>query len=132
LDASVAIAWCFPDENVEYAERILDRLKTHVALVPSLWRIELANSFLVGERRNRCTRADVVAWTSFLDSLPIEMDEETGMRALSDVLDVARSFGLAVYDAAYLELAIRLGIPLATLDERLKQTLAHAGISEFS
>jgi predicted nucleic acid-binding protein len=92
----------------------------------------VANALLVGERRKRCTQADTTAWTGFLQSLPITVDQETTGRAWGDVLNLARSQNLSVYDAAYLELALRLGFPLATLDEKLNAAAAGVGVSAHS
>jgi predicted nucleic acid-binding protein len=89
-------------------------------LVPSIWALEVANALLVAERRKRVSQTDsAAAWTS-LQKLPIEIDRETGRRAGSDILVLARQQKLSVYDAAYLELAMRKGTPLASLDEPLR------------
>ena len=94
-------------------QAILDSLADARAVVPSLWHLEVGNSLLVGERRGRSTQADTVNWLKFLNALPIAVDGETVTRAWSDVLSLARTHGLSAYDAAYLELALRRGLPLA-------------------
>jgi predicted nucleic acid-binding protein len=131
LDGSLAIAWCFPDEKTSYAQAVLDSLAQTHALVPSLWHLEVGNSLLVGERRNRSTQADTAAWLGFLNALQITVDEETVVRAWSEVLYLARAHKLSVYDAAYLELALRRGLPLASLDRALKTAAAAVGVQEF-
>jgi predicted nucleic acid-binding protein len=119
LDCSVAMPWCFADEENAYAEAVLDRLEKTAAIVPSLWRLEAANILLSAERRKRITRAEATRLASFLSDLPIHDDSESALRGLSRVLDLGRDHHLTAYDAAYLELALRLGLPLATLDQQL-------------
>jgi predicted nucleic acid-binding protein len=131
LDSSLALAWCFPDEKAPAPVAILDSLATAHGIVPSLWHLEVANSLLVGERRKRSSEADTVNWLRFLESLPIAVDEETVTRAWSTVLTLARSHNLSAYDASYLELAIRRGLPLATLDDKLKTAATAIGIAEY-
>lgn len=128
LDCSVALAWCFPDEHAPYPQSVLDSLAAKAAAVPSLWHLEVANALLVGERRGRCTSEDVATWLGFLAALPIRTDLETDARAWSDTLRLARIYTLSVYDASYLELAVRRGLSLAALDGRLKTAATAAGI----
>jgi predicted nucleic acid-binding protein len=132
LDASVTLAWCFEDEASPYAEAVLEKLAPGAAVVPSIWPLEVANALLVAERRKRLTRAKVTRFLQVLRSLPIVVDSEGGARALDTVLDLARAHGLSVYDAGYLELALRDGLPLATLDERLKRAARQAGVEVAS
>jgi predicted nucleic acid-binding protein len=129
LDCSIAMSWCFADECDAYAESVLDQLRSAQAVVPSLWRLEAANVLLVAERRGRITRSESTRLTSFLTELPIMVDEESALRGLGIVLDLGRDHGLTAYDAAYLELAIRLGVPLATLDRQLSEAARSAGVS---
>lgn len=116
LDASVAAAWFFPDEDDAIADEAIARLASDVALVPTLFWFEIRNLLVVGERRGRIVPADSALFLTRLDALPIEADQ-TPMSG--DALSLARSHGLSVYDAAYLELARRRAIALATLDRRL-------------
>jgi predicted nucleic acid-binding protein len=132
LDGSVAVAWCFPDEQAPYPQAVLDSLATTRAFVPSLWPLEVGNSLLVGERRRRSTQADTTHWLGFLALLPITVDDETTIRAWQDTLSQARAQELSVYDAAYLELAMRRGLPLASLDERLKAAALAVGVAEYT
>jgi predicted nucleic acid-binding protein len=128
LDCSVALAWCFHDEQDPYADAIAGRFPAIDVVVPSLWHLEIANVFVVGERRGRSTQADTLTWTGFLSSLPVTVDGETVARAWADTLSLARAHNLTAYDAAYLELALRLGLPLATLDSQLKSAAQAAGV----
>ncbi len=131
IDSSVAIAWCFPDERDTYSQSVLEALASEQAIVPDLWHLEVANTLIVGERRQRSTQANTVTWLGFFNSLPIVVDEETRAHAFADTLSLARECGLSVYDAAYLELAIRRGLPLATLDAKLKTAAASVGVSLY-
>lgn len=131
LDGSVALAWCFADEADPYADAIARKLPDIVPVVPAIWHLEVANALLVGERRGRCDQADTSNWTVFLASLPITVDEPGGARVFAHVLPVARANNLSTYDAAYLELCLRRGLPLATLDKRLKAVAVAVGVGIF-
>jgi predicted nucleic acid-binding protein len=128
LDGSVALAWCFPDEKAPYPDAVLTSLAATRAMVPSLWHLEIANVLLVSERRNRSTEANTTAWLAFLQALPITVDEETPVRAWREVLTLARAHRLSSYDASYLELALRRGLPLATLDDKLRAAARATGV----
>ncbi len=106
---------------------MLDSLAYTRAVVPGLWQLEVGNAWLVGERRKRCTEGDTARWIGFLKALPITVDDETGTHAWGEVLRLSRTHNLSTYDAAYLELAVRRGLPLATLDERLKLRSGNGG-----
>jgi len=131
LDCSVTMAWYFKDEANAYAKAVRRALSGARAVVPALWPLEVANILVLGERRQRSTEAEASKWLKYLQMLPIRIDDETSARAWSDTLHVARSHDLSVYDAVYLELAIRLGLPLASLDDKLKAAAASAGVAEF-
>jgi predicted nucleic acid-binding protein len=131
IDSSIAIAWCFPDEKDAYSQSVLDALVTEPAFVPSLWHLEVSNTLLVGERRKRSTQTNTVQWMSFLASLPITVDEHTHLHAFGDVTTLGRSQNLSAYDAAYLELAMRRGLPLATLDDKLKAAAKAVGVTLY-
>jgi len=131
LDNSVAMVWGFDDEADPYAESLLDLMPTARAYVPTLWPLEVANVLLVGERRKRITPADTAAFLALLGTFPITVDDETTVRAWSETLSLARAQGLSVYDAAYLELAMRRGLPLATLDDKLKAAAQAVGVSLY-
>lgn len=132
LDNSVTMSWAFSDEADPYAQDVLNALPGATAVVPSIWPLEAANVLLVGERRGRITRADSTSFVAILDGLSIGVDGETSERALKDTLDLARAQGLSVYDAAYLELAMRRGLPLATLDGKLKAAALVVGVAIYS
>ena len=89
------------------------------------------NTLLVGERRKRSTQANTVTWLGFLTSLPITVDEETKSHSFGDTLSLAREHNLSAYDAAYLELAMRRGLPLATLHDKLKTAAEAVGVALF-
>ena len=129
LDGSLALAWCFPDEHAPYPRSVLDSLASVAAAVPAIWHNEVANALLIGERRGRCSAADTDTWTAFSGGLPIAVDPETQARAWPNTRALARTHQLTHYDASYLELAIRLALPLATLDNRLGQA---AGVPAYT
>ncbi len=132
LDGSVTLAWYFLDEMNDYAHAVRDALPRGQAVVPSLWPLEVANVLLVGERRKRISPADTLQFLSLLETFPITVDEETNARAWGDTLGLARAHNLSVYDAAYLELAMRRGLPLATLDDKLKAAATAVGVALYS
>jgi predicted nucleic acid-binding protein len=130
LDASVAVAWCFEDETTAYADRILNLLaEGEEATVPPLWPYEVANALIVAERRARITLAKVVQFLVRLNGFAISIDPSKADRVFERVLSLARAGHISVYDAAYLELALREGIPLATLDVALRSVAQRAGVS---
>ena len=129
LDASITMTWCYPDEHSGFAYRVLDELENRQAIVPSLWAIEVENAVVVGERRRRLTISDIARFFELLQGLSIETDIQTASRALGDTLQLARTHGLSTYVAAYLELAMREGLMLATLDSRVKKS-GRSGRSE--
>ncbi len=131
LDGSVALAWCFSDEADPYADAVARKLPSNGAIVPAHWHLEVANALLVGERRGRCDQADTAHWLAFLGSLPITVDDYNGNRVFNDVVALARAQSLSAYDAAYLELALRRGLRLATLDKALKSASAAVGVELF-
>lgn len=131
VDNSITMAWSFEDETNAYADAVLDQLATTRAIVPALWPLEVANALLMGERRKRATEADTLKWISILSGLPITIDGETNVYAWKDTLHLARGHNLSAYDAAYLELAIRRTLPLATLDDKLKAAAKAAGVTLY-
>lgn len=132
LDASVTLAWCFADEGGNYALVVLDELRASEAVAASHWGLEVANGFLVAERRGRIAARDVPRLTKFVLALPIAMDPVARRRPLGSVHRLARSHGLSAYDAAYLELAVRHGIPIATLDSPLRSAARAEGVGVFA
>jgi predicted nucleic acid-binding protein len=116
LDASIALAWAFVDEDDPRATAALARIRTDEALVPSIWWFEIRNTLVVNERRGRLMEADTAAFLRTLSRLAVTIDRQPGD---AEILTLARRHRLSVYDAAYLELAQRDTIPLATLDREL-------------
>lgn len=131
LDCSVALSWCFEDESDPYADCVLDSLRNTSAIVPQLWMLEVANVLLVAERRSRTTRAQTIRVVELLQSLPIIIDDQTATRAMESTLALGRIEMLSAYDASYLELATREGLPLATLDKKLAQAASNCGVSLY-
>jgi predicted nucleic acid-binding protein len=128
LDCSVAISWCLVDENNPTANAILAIMPNAEAFVPGIWSLEIANVLLVAERRNRMTQEQSSEAITLLQSLLIQVDTATDANALGATLTLGRQEGLAAYDAAYLELALRLGLPLATIDQRLALAATRCGV----
>lgn len=131
LDNSVVMAWSFEDEANPYADTVLDAFQASRAIVPTLWPLEVANALLVGERRKRITQADSLRWVQILGALPIAIDDATNRHVWTLTLSLARDQVISAYDAAYLELAVRLNLPLATLDKKLKDAATAVGVSLF-
>ena len=132
LDGSLTLAWYFADEANPYADAVALGLASREAVVPSLWRLEIANTLVVGERRKRSTEAQAARFIARLGLLPIVIDDETDARAWGETIRLARAHSLSAYDAAYLELAMRRGLPLASLDDQLKAAAAAVGVPLFS
>ena len=132
IDASVALAWCFPDEGSNYADGILVALEGQAMLVPAVWGLEIANAVLAGERSKRLRQPEIRRFTALLQSLAMVQDVQPVGDYVSNVLPVAREYSLSAYDAAYLELSIRHGAPLATLDAKLRKAAQKAGITIFA
>jgi predicted nucleic acid-binding protein len=120
LDNSVALAWCFEDEQTPTVLALLERVTDSGAVTPALWPLEAINGLLVAERRGRVTSNRRRRLAGFLQALPIAIDPDTAAQAWSETVRLAGELGLSAYDAAYLELAQRLDLPLASLDARLR------------
>ena len=127
IDCSVAVTWCFEDEATPASDGLLGRLGEESAAAPAIWPLELGNVLVMAERRDRIDAAQIVEFVALVRDLPVAIDEETPQRALDEVLALARSEGLTTYDASYLELAMRLGVPLATQDKELRQAAEKLG-----
>lgn len=125
------MSWCFADEASPYGDLVLDSLQRDSAIVPSLWPLEVANVLLIAERRQRVTQVQTTQALSLLRALPIEVDLMTAEYAMADTLHLGRVHALSAYDAAYLELAIRLGLPIATTDGRLLLAADACGVSQY-
>jgi predicted nucleic acid-binding protein len=124
------MAWCFEDEASPETDEIQDWLISDArAYVPTLWHLEIADLLWACERRKRITEADSVRFLAVLKVLNITTDHETEQHAGQTTLGLARQHGLSVYDAAYLELAMRSGLPLASKDETLRKVAQAVGLS---
>lgn len=119
LDCSVAASWVFDDEIEPRVDDLLDQVKADGAVVPAIWHLELGNVIVLAEKRGRLTSDQVEKAFLFYGNLAIGTDQETTERAFREIARLARAEGLTTYDAAYLELAVRRRLPLATLDKDL-------------
>jgi predicted nucleic acid-binding protein len=128
LDGSAALAWIYPDEISIEIIAVFDSVMHFGAIVPSLWRIEVANSLIVSVRRSRITQKERDIALKSLRDLHIITDPETDIHIWSNTLSLADRHNLTVYDATYLELALRLSLPLATLDKELRTAAELEGV----
>jgi predicted nucleic acid-binding protein len=120
VDASVVLAWCFPDENAAVADRAADLFKQgSTGVVPSFWPHEVLHALLVGEKRKRISADLVQSFLNDLAALPIVLEQVPSAIVFDRMQRLSREHGLTAYDAAYLDLALDSGLPLATLDEDL-------------
>jgi predicted nucleic acid-binding protein len=128
LDSSVALAWVLKGERTPCTEALLNEAGSNGALVTSLWPIEVANVLLTYERKAIITTAERMNALALFSKLPIATDDQTAARAWATAFDLARAHKLTVYDAGYLELALRSGLPLATLDQALCKAATSLGV----
>ena len=131
LDNSVAMRWLLKTRKVadqQYADDILDSLLGASALVPNLWHLEATNVLLSAEKRDEISLGEIEGFVSQLENLPILTDSMTSHQAFNRTLTLTRAYKLSSYDAAYLELAIREGLPIATLDKNLTKAAMKAGV----
>jgi predicted nucleic acid-binding protein len=119
IDTSVVMSWCFKDEINRYADGILDLLEEATAFAPSIWPLEVGNVLLVAERRKRLSEADSMRFVALLSELPIIVEQEPSERMIHEILVLAREHNLSSYDASYLDLAMRKGLSIATIDKNL-------------
>jgi len=132
VDNSVVMRWLFGDganSDVEYAEKILGILQQDgsLAMAPAVWPLEVGNVIVRAESRNLLSEARSAEFLALLQDMAIEIDAQSTSHALSETLQLARRYGLSTYDASYLELALREGLPLATNDTDLRKALAKTG-----
>jgi len=128
IDASVALSWCFEDERRSETDALGERIIMEGAHVPNLFHLELANIFLHAERRGRLSAADAAPKLDRIRMMPIVVDADTARNAWGDTQLLARAERLTLYDAAYLELALRLRADLATLDSDLAAAARRRGV----
>ena len=128
LDCSATLPWVFASEATPATDALLDELAAgRRAWVPALWHLDVANVMLGARKRGQIDRAGVEKFMSTLRTLEIEVDDETMSVAWTRTMGLGESYGLTAYDAAYLELALRRGLPLASLDEPLRKACQKAG-----
>lgn len=134
LDNSVTMRWFFGDgseQALEYAVRVLDAMTAAEAIVPGIWSLEVANVLARAEAKGLVSEARSEAFVGMLGRMDIAADPATSAQALSDTLQLARRYRLSAYDAAYLELALRAALPIATLDDDLLRAAQLAGVVRF-
>ncbi len=129
VDASLTLAWYFDDETTPATDAILDRVSEVGAVVPVLWRLEVANALQSAFRRKRISADYRDASLAELARLPITVDADTDTYAWTTTLRLAERFGLTIYDATYLDLAQRRSLPLATLDKELRRAAMEAEVT---
>ena len=129
VDNSVVMLWCFKDENSNYADSVLDKLTGATAVVPSIWPLEVVNVVLAAERKKRLSESDSVRFLTLISQLPIIVEDERPEMMMKELLALARANNLSSYDASYLDLAIRAGIPIATLDNKLIEAARRVDVS---
>ncbi|MBV8848331.1 MAG: type II toxin-antitoxin system VapC family toxin [Methylobacteriaceae bacterium] len=132
LDASMALAWLFEAERTAATDDVLRRVAGEGGIAPSLWRLEVASAFQIAVRRGRCDETYVDRSLQNLTELPIVIDDETDDHAWGATKTLAREHGLTLYDAAYLELALRLQRPLASCDATLIRAARKCGVEILS
>ena len=131
LDCSITLAWFLPGERSAATEALLDQATEAGAMVPGLWRLEVGNVLLIAERKGRIARTHRLTALAALRHLAIRTDPETGDHAWSSTMELAAEHALTLYDAAYLELGLRAGLPIATLDQALAQAARSVGVVVF-
>ena len=128
LDCSITMSWFFEDESDEYSDLIMDKLNIDGAVVPQIWTSEVVNALLVGEKKKRLQRTQSLWILEKLQKLPISVDDFKPNRLMSEILTLSGKHKLSAYDGAYLELALRLNLPLSTRDKALTTSAVGAGI----
>ncbi len=131
VDCSVTMAWCFEGETTPFTEASLDAVAKHSAVVPAFWVLEVANVLAMSLRRKVLTDSKVDKFRGLLARLHVRLEPHEQERTRGPVLDLAKMHGLTSYDAAYLEVAKRLTLPLASLDKALRVAAKAAGVELF-
>ena len=135
LDNSVAMRWLLESPKAsdqKYAEKVLKSLSEQDAVVPNLWHLEACNVVLGAEKRGEITVGESEKFINQLESLPIHVDTMSANQAFSRTINLARTYKLSSHDACYLELAVREGLPIATLDKALRKAAKKADVGLFS
>ncbi len=128
MDCSIALSWYFSDEATDSTQSLRDRLIEATIHVPSLWPLEVTNALLAALRRKRISESEIPDLLIDLRQLPDEIDRETDSMVWEDSFYLAKQNSLSIYDATYLELALRKKLPLATLDKALAKASLVAGV----
>lgn len=128
VDCSMAMAWCFADEGNEETARVQNRLIAESAVVPAHWFLEVTNVLALAEKRKRISAADATQFVNLLKAFDIQADQDISTRAFDHILPLCRSYALTSYDAAYLDLAIRRQLPIASLDDDLRRAAVSLGL----
>ncbi len=129
LDASVTVSWCFPDRRTDFTTGVLREIANGLAIVPGLWALEVGNALAVSERKGYLKAAQLEAFLRELQDLPTQVEQQSSDQAFGRTLELAREYKLSTYDACYLELSERMGLPLATLDTDLRKAAKKAGVA---
>jgi predicted nucleic acid-binding protein len=132
IDASIALAWGLPDEASTYAEAALAAVERGIVYAPELWPYEIANGLVIAYRRQRITAGDEQIFLTGLAQLTIRLERMDELATIRQGTAAAMRFGLTAYDAAYVDLALRERLPLATLDERMQKAAIEAGVALFN
>ncbi|MBZ5643136.1 MAG: type II toxin-antitoxin system VapC family toxin [Acidobacteriia bacterium] len=128
IDASVALAWCFPDKTSDYADAVLVALRDKEILVPAIWSVEITYALRVGEHRKRIRQPEIRQFVELLRGLRIVEDRQPFAETVSHILPLAREHNLSAYNTAYLDVCVRHAVPLVTLDTDLQKAARAAGI----
>jgi predicted nucleic acid-binding protein len=128
LDASLTLAWVFDEEETERSREVLGRMTEEAVVVPGVWPLEVVNAVVSGRRSGRFTEEAAGLFVEAVTGLEVELDEGAARVAFDRLLTIAADNGITSYDAAYLELALRLDAPLATLDAGLARAARAAGV----
>jgi predicted nucleic acid-binding protein len=129
VDASISISWCFQDETSSRSERLLDGVLSDGAIVPVIWPLEVINAFVSAEAAKRIVVDERNTQLAFLMNLPISIDGPPGIDESREIAMLARAYNLTAYDSAYLRLAQRMGLPLATDDKALVRVARTVGVA---
>jgi predicted nucleic acid-binding protein len=132
VDNSIVMSWCFQDEANDYADAVLNSLTDAAAIVPSIWPLEVLNVLLVAERQQRLQQKDSARFLALLSQLPIMVDQSRLEGRMGELLVLGRANQLSSYDASYLELAMRQGVPIATLDQKLMAAARSVAVPLFA
>jgi len=131
IDNSVVMAWCFGDEDSTYADDVLGSLESKEAIAPAIWPLETGNVLVVAERRKRLNESDSIRFLALINDLPIHVIQEPPERMTKEILALAREKQISTYDASYLDLAMRKGLPIATQDSGLKKAAKACKVPVF-